>query len=173
MRCSWWLPCYTVSERDARIRVLVVAIHSSRSISGPTAAPAISRDCIGCLLFQVRQIFVLVLCARLGARNLAAAWPATNSRPGRRSERPFVCCVFHCLFAFGGQLVAASAHLHRPRSVCAVLDGCDRRVLGRAENITRARSPVDALSRPCWARGQQVAGSPALAGGKASRSGDG
>ena len=46
MRRSRRLRRCIVSERRARIRVLVVAVHGSRSISGPTAAPASSRDCI-------------------------------------------------------------------------------------------------------------------------------
>src|SRR5262249_21099293 len=173
MRGSWWLLGYTVSERRARIRVLVVAIHSPRSVSGPTAAPPISRDCIACLLFQVRQIFVLVLCSWLGVRNLAAARPATNSRPGRCRERPLVCCVFGRLFVFEGQLVATGANVPRTRAVCAVLDGGNRRLLGRTGSVGGARPRLDACSRSHRARGQQMAIPAVLAVAAKSRSGDG
>src|SRR5262249_10285606 len=103
-----------------------------------------------------RKVFLLGVCARLGARHLAAAWPTTNSRRSRCGERSCVSCIFHSLFASGRQLVAASANLHRARSLRLVLDGRNRRLLGWTGSAGSRCPPPNARDRlrRWWGRPQ-------------------
>ncbi len=150
MRCARRLRGRTASERRARVRVLIVAIYSPRSISGPTAAPAASCVRIGYFPVQIRKILLLGLCAWLGAWNLAAARSGTNSRPYGGSERGFIICLYRSLFVFGRQLVAAAAPLHRACSLRTVLDGGNRRLLGRAGGAGCARSAGGCMQANRW-----------------------
>src|SRR5262249_61961159 len=87
------------------------------------------------------------MCAWLGAWRLAAAWPTTNSRRSRWGERSCISCIFHRLFGSRRQLVAASANLHRARSLRLVLDGRNRRLLGRTGSTGSTCPPLDARGR--------------------------
>src|SRR5262249_5889520 len=113
------------------------------------------------------------MCAWLGARHLAAAWPTTTSRRSRCGERSCISCIFYCLFAFGRQLVAASANLHRARSLRIVLDGGNRRLLGWTGSAGCRRPPLAEPVRSRRPRGWPPARTPALALVGAGGSGDG
>src|SRR5262249_41753829 len=113
------------------------------------------------------------MCAWLGARHLAAAWPTTNSRRSRCGERSCICCIFDRLFASRRQLVAASANLHRARSLRLVLDRRNRRLLGWTGSTGSRCPPLDARGRVRRSRLWPPAHALALAFARAGSSGGG
>src|SRR5258708_7968606 len=122
---------------------LAVAIYCPYRISGPPAAPAAASICIGSFLVEVCAIFLLGMCAWLGARNLAAAWSSMDSHPRCSSQCRFIICLYGGLFVFERQLVATSASLPRACSLRTLLDCGGRRLLGRVGSAGSARSRVD------------------------------
>src|SRR5262245_20031493 len=131
MRCARGLRGSTVCKRGARIRVLIVAIYRPSAVSGSARAPAAASVRVGYFPVEIREIFLLGVCAWLGARNLAATRSIMDSHPSRGSECRFIVCLYCSLFVFGWRLVATAAHLHRARSLRTILDSGDRWLLGR------------------------------------------
>src|SRR5438067_8041682 len=85
---------------------------------------------LGSFPFRVRKMVLLLVRARLGARNLAAARPTENSHRRRCGEQPFASCLLRGIFIFTRPLVATDSPLHRAHTVRFVLDGGNRRLLG-------------------------------------------
>ena len=127
------------SQRRPRIRLFLVAIHCARAISRSPTASAGCGIRVGRRLVQVREIFLLRVCAWLGGRHGVAAGPAANARPRRQHQRRGIVGICRRVFVSGRQLAAAAALLPRARPVSVVLDCRRRRLLGRAAELDRAR----------------------------------
>src|SRR5436190_4854950 len=167
MRRPWRVRGCVASQRRARIRLLALPIHRPRPIYRPARAFPNPRIDLGSFPFRVRKMVLLLVRARLGARNLAAARPTENSHRRRCGEQPFASCLLRGILICARPLVAPDSPLHRAHTVRFVLDGGNRRLLGGTASAGSARSPLDKRGR-----GDGLAPPDALALAGASRSGD-